>query len=277
MTKLAYTFRNDTLFKSLFVKYPDLLKRLVADLLGIKYESIGKFEITNPEMPPEAMGEKFTRLDINMTVNGQRVDLEIQVKNEHDYPERTLFHWAREYSTALSEGMDYINLPRVVIISIISFKLFACKEYHSEFQPLEVTRHTPLTDRMALHFFELTKLPKTIKAEDNVQLWLKLFKANTEEDIKKIEALEVPIMDQAITAYRSVTATDEFRTLERMRSDARHNEAAALGNVRRRVEKKWQGVVVKKDELLAVKDELLADKDARIAELEAQLSNYRDA
>jgi len=270
MTKLEYTFRNDTLFKSLFVKYPDLLKRLVADLLGIKYESIGKFEITNPEMPPEAMGAKFTRLDINMTVNGQRVDLEIQVKNEHDYPERTLFHWAREYSTALSEGVDYINLPRVVIISIISFKLFGCKEYHSEFQPLEVTRHTPLTDRMALHFFELTKLPKTVKAEDSVQLWLKLFKANTEEDIKKIEALGVSIMDQAITAYRSVTATEEFRTLERMRSDARNNEASALGNVRRKVEKKWQGVVM-------AKDELIAGQATRIAELEAQLAKSKDA
>ena len=51
MTKLEYTFKNDTLFKMLFVKYPDLLKRLVAVLLGIRLESIGQFEITNPEMP----------------------------------------------------------------------------------------------------------------------------------------------------------------------------------------------------------------------------------
>ena len=59
MTKLKYTFKNDTLFKMLFVKYPDLLKRLVAELLGINYDSIEKFEITNPEMPPEAIGDKF--------------------------------------------------------------------------------------------------------------------------------------------------------------------------------------------------------------------------
>ena len=36
-------------------------------LLGIQYESIGQFEVTNPEMPPEFMGGKFCRLDTNMT------------------------------------------------------------------------------------------------------------------------------------------------------------------------------------------------------------------
>lgn|GEM_PF-4099773 len=34
MAKLEYTFKTDTLFKMIFVKYPDLLKRLVAELLG---------------------------------------------------------------------------------------------------------------------------------------------------------------------------------------------------------------------------------------------------
>jgi predicted transposase/invertase (TIGR01784 family) len=265
MTKLEYTFKNDTLFKMLFVKYPDLLKRLVAVLLGIRLESIGQFEITNPEMPPEAIGDKFCRLDINMTVDGRRVDLEIQVKDEHDFPERSLFHWAREYSTALGEGEAYIDLPRVVIISIVDFNLFDCAEFHSEYQALEINRHTPLTDRMSLIYFELPKLPESVSVHDGLQLWLKLFDAETEEELKQIEALEVPDMQQAIKAYRSITATDEFRTLERMRSDARRNEASALGNARREgaaeERSKWENVV--------------ADKDARIAELEALLKKNK--
>ena len=51
----------------LFVQYPELLKKLVADLLGIPLQSIGQFVIRNPEMPPENLGDKFCRLDINMT------------------------------------------------------------------------------------------------------------------------------------------------------------------------------------------------------------------
>jgi len=230
MEKLEYTFKTDTLFKLLFVRHPDLLKRLVAQLLGLKLECIERFELRNPEMPPESLGDKFCRLDINMTVNGQRVDLEIQVNDKGDYPERTLFYWAREYSTALVEGGKYQELPRVVIISIVAFTIWGCQDYHSEYQPLEVKRHTPLTDKQSLHFFELSKLPELelVGRDDELLLWLSLFKADTEEDLRRIEALEVPIMEQAIEAYRSITAAAEFREIERLRSKARHDEAQAL-------------------------------------------------
>ena len=98
MTKLKYTMKNDVLFKMVFIQYPELLKRLIAQILCISLENITEFDITNTEMPPDAIGEKFCRLDINMKVNGQRVNLEVQVADEGDYTERSLFHWAREYS-----------------------------------------------------------------------------------------------------------------------------------------------------------------------------------
>jgi predicted transposase/invertase (TIGR01784 family) len=200
----------------------------------LKYnlESIEKFDISNPEMLPEALGEKFCRLDINMLVNGQRVDLEIQVNDEKDYPERSLYYWAREYSSALSEGKDYLELPRTIVISILGFNLFPCKEFHSEFRALEVKRHTELTDKMSLHYFELPKLPEVVNADDELKLWLSLFKANTEEELNKIEKLGVPIMRQAINAYRHISATDEFKQLEKIRFEAKSNEAAALRNAK---------------------------------------------
>ena len=251
MTKLEYTFKTDTLFKMLFVQHPGLLKHLVSELLGIKLESIGQFEITNPEMPPDAIGDKFCRLDINMTVDGQRVDLEIQVRNEGSFPERVLFNWAREYSTSLPEGGQYINLPRAIVISIIDFNLFDCSEYHSEFQPLEVTRHTLLTDKMSLHFFELQKLPPEINVDNKLLLWLSLFKADTADEIAKIEATEEPVMKEAINAYHRITAASEFRELERLRSKARHDEAQALYHARQQgiqqEREKWQTVIADKD------------------------------
>ncbi len=115
----------------------------------------------------------------------------------------------------------------------MAFKLFDCEEFHSEFQALEVARHTPLTDKMSLHYFELPKLPEGIDAKDEVKLWLALFKAETEEDLAKIEAMEVTVMNETIEAYWQGTATDEFREIERQRSRARHNEASALGHARR--------------------------------------------
>jgi len=228
MSELVYKFTNDALFKMVFVKYPELLKRLVAIILGVRLERIGEFVITNPDMTPEVMGDKFCRLDINMIVDGQRVDLEIQVRDEGDYPERSLYYWARDFSTALKEGEDYKTLPRTVIISILGFTQFHCPEFYSEYQILEVKRHTPLTDRLWMVYFELPKLPEIADANDELKLWLTLFNAKTEEDLTKIESLGGSIMQQAIGAYRQVAATDEFKEIERLRSRARHSEASAI-------------------------------------------------
>ena len=232
MNKLKYTFKTDFLFKMLFVKYPDLLKQLVSELLKIPLNSIEQFVVTNPEIPPESLGDKFCRLDINMIVDSQNVSLEIQVRNEGDYPQRVLFQWAKIYSSSLPSGKDYIDLPRTVVISIINFPLFKCEEFHSEFRPLETTRHELLSDNMSLHFFELKKLPKEISADNMLLLWLALFRAETEEELKQIESMEVPIMNQAINAYHHVTVSPEFKEAERLYEMARHNEAAALRHER---------------------------------------------
>jgi len=228
MKKLRYTFKTDTLFKMLFVQHQDLLKGLVAVLLGIPMEDIGQFIVCNPEIPPETLEGKFCRLDINMTVNGQRVDLEIQISNKGDYPERVLYYWARDFSSALPAGQRYALLPRTIMISIMDFTLFDCPEYHSFFQPLEVCRHTLLSDKMGLHFFELPKLPANVDENNMLLLWLSLFKADTEEELTKIRALEVPVMSQAIDAYYTITASSRFQEIERLRDRAGHDEAQAL-------------------------------------------------
>jgi len=264
MSKLKNTFKTDILCKLLFVKNPILLKRLVAHLLRIPFGSIKQFEIRNTEMPPEIIGKKFCRLDIHMTVDGQEVNLEVQVDDEGDYPERALYYWARIYSNALPASGKYCDLPRTIVISIVDFILFDCVEVHSEYQSLEVTRHTPLSDKKVLHFFELPKLPgdvADIDGNDLSLLWLALFKANTEEEFKKIEALGVPELNQAISAYHNVTASPEFIEMERLRAKAQHDEAQALYNAERRRDEHWQSVV--------------ADKDAENSELRARLAELR--
>ena len=249
MSKLQYTFKTDILFKMLFVKHQDLLKKLVAALLGIRVQDIQQFVVCNEEMPPEALGNKFCRLDINMVVNSQLIDLEIQVAYEGDYPERVMLYWAREFSTALPAGGHYSMLPRTIIISIIDFKLFDCAEFHSFFQPLEVTRHTLLSDKMGFHFFELKKLPKDITEDDRLLLWLSLFNAETEEDLERIKAMEVPEMEQAINAYYTITASSEFRELERLREKARHDEAQAMHHRSLEIAKNLMGLGISLDQI----------------------------
>ena len=48
--------------------------------------------------------------------------------------------------------------------------------------------------------------------------------------MEKIKRMGVPTMEQAISAYYSITASAEFREIERLREKARHDEAQALYN-----------------------------------------------
>ena len=54
------------------------------------------------------------------------------------------------------------------------------------------------------------------------------------QELTKIEEMGVQIMSDAIEAFRHVAASPELREAERMRSKARHDEAQALYNERRK-------------------------------------------
>jgi predicted transposase/invertase (TIGR01784 family) len=226
--ELQYTFKTDIVFKMLFAKRPELLKSFISELLKIEVDSIEEFVIRNPEILPENLSNKFSRLDINMKVTGQIVNLEVQVQKEDDYSERTMYYWSKNYSAALLTGEKYSELPIIAVISIVDFTLFDCEEYHSEYRPLEVKRHTLLSDKMVLHYYELGKLREDLDPNNKLELWLSLFKANTEEELKKIEEVGVPEMELAIEEYRNIIADDLFKQFVDEREKAGHDEAQAL-------------------------------------------------
>jgi predicted transposase/invertase (TIGR01784 family) len=211
-----------------FLRLPDLLKKFVALALYLPVESINEFKITNPELPPDIIKNKFCRLDLNMNVDGRLVDLEVQVSDHSNYTERSLYYWAKLFTSSLLVGEDYSKLPPVAVISILDFTLFQCDELYSEFHMLEKSRHTLLTDKINLRFFELPKLPDLLSTEDLLLLWLQPFKAKTEKRLKEIEETGVIEMKQLIDTFREVTSSQEFRNLQLMRDRARMEEKLAL-------------------------------------------------
>jgi predicted transposase/invertase (TIGR01784 family) len=266
-TRLKYTFKSDVLFKMLFVRHPELLKRLVAVLLGIPINSIEDFQTINTEMPPEEIGTKFCRLDINMMVDGRQVNLEIQVEDEGNYPERCMFYWAKMYVSSLPSGNDYSLLPQTIVISILGFEHFDTVDVHSEFAVMEVNRHEILSDKQRYHFFELPKLPNvdSIDTTSEKDLWLALFNAETEEELEKLITSGGEVMTQAVGAYHSITADKQFQYLETLRTKARHDEAQAISNARRQEREErdahWQGVAEENERLRQELAELRAGKN----------------
>ena len=99
----------------------------------------------------------------------------------------------------------------------------------------------------------------------NVEREEKVIYAKTEEELKKIEEMEVPVMSEVIAAYRHVAASDKFIQIEKARSKARHDEAQALNNARKQRDEYWQVVV---DEQAAENEQLRS----QLAVLQAQLN-----
>ena len=261
MRKLQYTFKSDILFKMTFVKYRDLLKCLVAAVLKIPVGDIQEFIILNSEIVPETIEKKFCRLDIHIKAGNQYIDVEMQISNEGNFAERLLVYWSKVFSVALGSGEDYKAVPRTILISFINFDMFECAEYCSEFVAMEKYRHEMLTDKMSIFVFELGKLPEEIDSSNMLELFLRLFKADTEEELEELEKLEVNEVTQMVNAYRDITQNPDYADLERKRVMARLDEGQAIRHALEQVEAKWQSRI--------------DEQAAKISELEAMLKGQK--
>jgi len=52
----------------------------------------------------------------------------------------------------------------------------------ADFRVIEKTRHEELTDKFAMHFFELPKVPDGLGSEYGIVRWLNLFRVRTRRD-----------------------------------------------------------------------------------------------
>lgn len=118
MARDVVSAKLDVIFKKIFTENKDMLHEFLADVLEIPSESIKDIVITNPELPPETTDGKFSRLDLNLKVDNSLMNVEIQVKGDNDYRDRTLFYWAKLYTSELKSGETYGQLKKTVTINI---------------------------------------------------------------------------------------------------------------------------------------------------------------
>lgn len=122
----------DIIFRKLFSENEDLLHDFLASILDIPNDSIKKIQIVNPELSPEAIENKFSRLDLNMAIDDKLVNVEIQIYNDPDYRDRALFYWAKLYTSELKSGDSYRKLKQAITVNIINFNMFEGVDYHTE-------------------------------------------------------------------------------------------------------------------------------------------------
>lgn len=127
------------MFKQLFGQ-PSRKKITIAflnDLLARKGgERITDLAYENTELVKDRLEGKTGRLDLSViTIQGERINIEIQVQYQNDMPERILYYWAKTYFSQLQSGENYSHLTPTIFISILNYPLFPSEtdQFHTTF------------------------------------------------------------------------------------------------------------------------------------------------
>ena len=246
MARDVVSAKLDIIFKKIFTENKDMLTSFISSILDIPIESISEIEITNPELPPETLSGKFSRLDLSMKFDGRLVNVEIQVKNDPDYRDRTLFYWAKLYSSELKSGEDYSELKQTITINIINFNMFEGTDYHTEVAAMIKGTNEVFSDKFSIHFFELKKIGKKPDPKNKKELWLQFINADSEEDFEMINQTDIPIMKKAVKVIYDMSEDTKIREVARLREKALHDEASALKNA------KAEGISIGKAEGISI-------------------------
>ena len=230
MGKLAVRPKIDLAFKKIFSEPENekLLKALLSAVLNINLSDIKELKLENTEVLPHDLSNKFCRFDLKVNMKGRAVDVEIQLNNQGNFQNRALFYWAMLFSQSLGSGKDFNLLPDTIVISFIDFNLFDCSEYHSSFHIREDIRNEILTNKLAIHFFELTKIPKNINENKRIELWLKLIGAETEEELRELEKYKNKEIKEALDYVKKLNADENFKKQIEIREMALIEEISAL-------------------------------------------------
>ena len=223
----------DVIFKKLFTEHEDLLQDFISEMLDIPLEKIQDIVVTNPELPPETITGKFSRLDLKLQTDDQLINVEVQVRNDPDYRDRTLFYWSKLYTSELKEGDEYGELKKTIAVNIINFNMFEGEDYHTEVQTTIKETGEVFSDKFSIHFFELKKVGKKVDPNNRRALWLQFINAESEEELEMIKNTDVPIMKDAVRVIYDMSDDTRIREIARLREKAMHDEASALGNAKR--------------------------------------------
>lgn len=154
--RFDYPLTNDYMFRSLCQKSNKALKGLISALLHIPLEQICSVEITNPIVIGEICSDKEFRLDVRVELNGNAIiNIEMQVANLHDWPERSISYLCRIFNN-LSHGEKYINVKPAVHISILDFTLFPeSPSFYSRNKLMDEKNCHIYSDKFALNVLDL--------------------------------------------------------------------------------------------------------------------------
>ena len=225
-------------------------------------------EIKNNDIDKDFIEDKFSRLDVKATTsNKEHINIEIQVKNEYNMIQRTLYYWSKMYSEQIQNRDNYSKLERTVCINILNFKYLKNDKYHNAYRLKEITSNEELTDLQEIHFIELPKFNEignkeyveNVEKMDALEKWLEFLVEPESNTVRQLELSNEEIKLAKSELYR-LSMDSKEREQYNMREKAIYDRISALENAeaKGKLEGKIEGT------LEVAKKLLLADVDINI-------------
>ena len=266
---LTIPMTNDYLFRALLQQNNKVLKGLISSLLHLTLEEIASVEITNPIELGKSINAKDFFLDIKILLNSDTViNLEMQVINEHNWPERSLSYLCRSFD-GLNRGDNYLEVKPVIQISLLDFTLFPeHPEFYATYQLLNVKNFIKYSDKLCLHVLDLTRTDLATEEDRRYQIdyWAALFKATTWEELRMLAEKNESIAEATETVYK-LSEEEKIRLQCEAREDyyRRQRDAEILRERQERrmqeQERQMQALQTENKDLLEQNSQLIAENE----------------
>ena len=277
--EIEYNMTNDYMFRALFQKNNRALKGLLSALLHVRPDEILSVEITNPIVIGETIQDKEFRLDIKAVLNGyQQINLEMQVVNRHDWPERSIGYLSRMYNN-LQKGDQYIDTKPAIHIGILNFSPFEEQPiFYSRNLLMDVIQHRIYSSKFAVNVLDLSHIELATEEDKSWSLdfWAKLFKTRTWEEMKMI-AKDNEYFTEASNTLCDLYADFNVRERCRDREDYEFEQKYLHDTIAQQSDKiiQQESMLAQKDDMLAQKDGMLAQKDDILAQQAVELEEMK--
>jgi hypothetical protein len=235
--------KNDFVFRRIFAAHPEILRRLLNDLLERTGErTIETIEYLPSEQLPLVLGAKLSILDVRCKDRtGTTFVVEMQLIHVPGFINRVVYNACKAYVGQLGTGEKYTRLTDVVAISICDFELWpAARQTAQGLPPVPMLSRWNMTERhsgnhgllqVQYAFLELPKLPAAKPQTEGADLWAWLF-------VHAPELADVPA-DWPAGPFRQALELANQATFSQTELDAYRKVFDEIQQVRDLAEAKW--------------------------------------
>ena len=277
--EIKYGGTNNYMFQAFLQENNEALRNLICSVLHLDPSSVVSIEITNPILLGKFIENKTFILDIKALMNNQTViNLEMQIEDQHNWPERSLGYLCRSFDN-LNTGDEYRTVKPAIHIGFLDFHLFKdAPEFHAVYKLLNTKNMHSYTDKFSLHVIDLRHIELATEEDKAYQtdVWAAFFKAKTWEEMRML-AEKKPGLQSSVETLYQLNSDEKIReTLDRF-VRAQRREQGYLDTISEQQERisSQENTISEQQGRLSAQENTISSLEQEVAALRAELEALR--